>query len=289
MTQTTDPGFNADLWHLLFGVGHPALLAKQGAFRTEGVPPRCKLCLAPFGELPEGGWSDEHPGPSNRNPRYCSLCDVFIRANPGGAKVTMSVVFADVRDSTRLSEELPLEEYVRRMNDFYRRVTAVFVDADGFMLDVVGDEVFALFPAGFSGVSPDDAGKEGAELERARVALAAKKAFGAAERLAAVCRRGAEGDFAFGVAAHTGDMYVGTVGGAEDGIADIRVWGAEVNKAARLCSAARPGEALVSEATLDVAGVPAREYPREVLTLKGFSQPVVARRVGVVAPAAAPV
>ncbi len=280
MTQTTDPGFNTDLWHLLFGVGHPALIAKQEAFRAAGVPPRCRLCLAPFGEQPRGGWSEEQPGPSNRNPRFCSLCDVFIRANPGGAKVTMSVVFADVRDSTRLSEELPLEEYVRRMNAFYRRATAVFVEADGFMLDVVGDEVFALFPAGFSGVSPDEAGKEGVELEQARAALAAKKAVEAAERLAAVCRDGAAGEFSFGVAAHAGDMYVGTVRGAEEGIADIRVWGAEVNKAARLCSAARPGEALVSEAICAVAGVSAQHYPQETLTLKGFSQPILARRVG---------
>lgn len=278
-TEAADSGFNTDLWRLLFGVGHPALIAKQKAFQARGVPPRCKLCLAPFGELPSEGWSEEHPGPSNRNPRFCSLCDGFIRANPGGAKVTMSVVFADVRDSTRLSEELPLEEYVRRMNDFYRRATGVFVEADGFMLDVVGDEVFALFPAGFSGVSPADEGKEGAELEQARAALAAKKAFGAAERLAAVCREAPEEAFAFGVSAHTGDVYVGTVRGAEDGIADIRVWGAEVNKAARLCSAARPGEALVSESTRVLAGIDAARFPSQTIELKGFSQPVEVRRV----------
>jgi class 3 adenylate cyclase len=58
------------------------------------------------------------------------------------------LVFADVRGSTALSEELALEEYVRRINAFHRRTTSVFVQTDGFMMDVIGDEVFALYPPG---------------------------------------------------------------------------------------------------------------------------------------------
>jgi adenylate cyclase len=276
MTQP-NPTWNEDLWHLLFATGHPELIAKQKRFQQEGLPPRCRLCMAPFGTLPAAGWTDDHPGPSNRNPRFCSLCDQFIRANPGGAKVTMTMVFADVRGSTALSEQLGLEEYVRRINDFYRRTTAVFVKTDGFMMDVVGDEVFALYPSGFSGVSDSDGNVAAADLAAVRTATAAKKALGAARQLLELSRNSAEHELAFGVSVHTGPVYIGTIRGAEEGISDVRVWGIEVNKAARMCAQSGSGEALVSPELCEAAGLSTTQLAERLLELKGLSQPFVAR------------
>lgn len=276
MTPTTAT-WNEDLWHLLFAVGHPDLIAKQKRFQTDGVPPRCRLCMAPFGKVPVEGWTDEHPGPSNRNPRFCSLCDQFIRTNPGGAKVTMTMVFADVRGSTALSEELPLEEYVRRMNAFYRRTTAVFVQTDGFMMNVIGDEVFALYPPGFSGVSNSDAAVAEADLPAVRTATAARKALGAARRLVEIGKTGAPNDLRFGVSVHTGVVYIGTLQGAEEGISDVGIWGVEVNKAARMCAQAKPGEALISPELCAAADLDAAALPERLLTFKGISHPVSVR------------
>ncbi|HET7540352.1 MAG TPA: adenylate/guanylate cyclase domain-containing protein [Polyangiaceae bacterium] len=269
--------WNEDLWRLLFAIGHPDLIAKQKHFQKQGLPPRCRLCMAPFGLLPVAGWGDDHPGPSNRNPRFCSLCDQFIRANPGGAKVTMTMVFTDVRGSTALAESLGLEEYVRRINAFYRRTTSVFVETDGFMMDVVGDEVFALYPSGFSGVSEADSGVSEADLPTVRTATAAKKALGAVQRLVDLSKNSAENELTFGVAVHTAPVYIGTIRGAEEGISDVRVWGIEVNKAARMCAQSGPGEALLSAELCEAAGFDAAELPTRVLELKGISQPVRAR------------
>lgn len=276
MTQPTTT-WNEDLWHLLFATGHPDLIAKQKRFQQQGLPPRCRLCMAPFGTLPAAGWTDDHPGPSNRNPRFCSLCDQFIRANPGGAKVTMTMVFADVRGSTALSEKLGLEEYVRRINDFYRRTTAVFVKTDGFMMDVVGDEVFALYPSGFSGVSDSDGNVAAADLPAVRTATAAKKALGAARQLVELSKNGAANELAFGVSVHTGPVYIGTIRGAEEGISDVRVWGIEVNKAARMCAQSASGEALVSPELCAASGLSTADLPERLLELKGLSQPFSAR------------
>src|SRR4051812_24919141 len=254
MTQLTTT-WNEDLWRLLFATGHPELIAKQKRFQKQGLPPRCRMCLAPFGTLPVAGWADDHPGPSNRNPRFCSLCDHFIRENPGGAKVMMTMVFTDVRGSTALAETLGLEEYVRRINDFYRRTTTVFVETDGFMMDVVGDEVFALYPSGFSGVSDADAAVSEAELPAVRAATAARKALGAARRLVKICQQSAANELSFGISVHTGPVYIGTIRGAEEGISDVRVWGIEVNKAARMCAQSASGEALVSPELCAAAGL----------------------------------
>lgn len=269
--------FNKELWHTIFAVGHPVLIGKQRAFRAQGRPPRCKLCLAPFGESTGFGGSPDQPGPSNRNPRYCSLCDVFIRENPGGAKIRLSMVFADVRDSTRLAEQLELEEYVRRMNHFYAEATTAFVETDGFMMDVVGDEVFALYPAGFSGMSEnDDEGASENELVEKRQRVAARKAADAARRLV-VKGRGGAGAFSFGIGVHTADVFIGTVRGAEEGICDVRVWGLEVIKAARLGSASAGGEALFSEAACLAAGLDSEMLERRELQLKGIRDAVRVR------------
>ncbi len=272
-TQTA-PDFNEELWYTIFGVGHPLLIGKQQTFRTQGTPPRCKLCLAPFGENPEFGGTPDQPGPSNRNPRYCSLCDVFIRENPGGAKVKLSMVFADVRDSTKLAEELELREYVRLMNKFYGDTTRAFIDTDGFMLEVVGDEVFALYPTGFSGVSAgDDAVVDEAKLVKEREGVAAAKAVDAARRLVTISEGGADG-FAFGIGIHTAEVFIGTVRGAEEGIVDVRVWGPEVIKTARLSAAARAGEALISDETCKAAGLDTASLERREMELKGLADVV---------------
>jgi adenylate cyclase len=268
--------WNEDLWRLLFATGHPDLIAKQKRFQKQGIPPRCRLCMAPFGELPASGWADDHPGPSNRNPRFCSLCDHFIRANPGGASVIMTLVFVDVRGSTALSEKLELEEYVRRINDFYRRTTTVFVETDGFMMDVVGDEVFALYPAGFSGVSASDSEVAEQDLPRVRTVTAARKALGAARRLVEIAKNSSADELAFGVSVHTAPVYVGTIRGAEEGISDVRVWGVEVNKAARMCAQSGPGEALLSSELCAAAGLSMTDLPERTLEFKGISRPVSA-------------
>jgi adenylate cyclase len=273
MTQEPSAHWNEKLWNLLFSIGHPDLLAKQKRYQKEGRAPRCKLCLAPFGDVPASGWSDEQPGPSHRNPRYCSLCDGFIRSNPGGAKVKMALVFADVRNSTKLAEELPLEEYVSLLNAFYRSTTQIFIETDGFMMDIVGDEVFALYPPGFSGVSDEDATLNDSEVIAERTATAARKALGAAKKLVHA-RSTLPSNLSFGTAVHMGEVYIGTVRGAEEGIFDVRVWGAEVNKAARLCALAGPGEALVSESTLAIAGFDQASSDRRTVELKGFSKPI---------------
>src|SRR6476620_5616979 len=101
--QDTPPPMTPEaLWSLVFSQGHPALQAMQEEFKKLPSAPRCKLCYAPF--RGEGGARMRKEGrePSNRNPRYCSRCDQWIRENPGGADVEMTIVFLDVTGSTLL-------------------------------------------------------------------------------------------------------------------------------------------------------------------------------------------
>ena len=82
---------------------------------------------------------------------------------------------------------------------------------------------------------------------------------------------------AVGVGIATGEVIVGSVGGANR--LDYTAVGAPVNLAARLCAAAEPGETLLNDATFAaVRGLVAAE-PAPPLTVKGFSEPVRAFRM----------
>src|SRR6516165_3924341 len=90
---------NEALWRTIFADGHPQLKSFQRLHSWLPSPPRCKMCFAPFRGI--GGLVMRLRGkaPANRNPRYCSACDKFIRNFPGGAEVELSMLFVDVRGS----------------------------------------------------------------------------------------------------------------------------------------------------------------------------------------------
>ena len=256
---------NEEVWYAVFGAGHPDLQKQHRFHKRLPSPPRCKLCLAPF--RGPGGVYMRFRGkrPSNRTPRFCSACDHFIRAHPGGAEVTLSMVFADVRGSTTLAEQVSPTELHRRMNAFYAAITHQLVETDGFMIDVVGDEVVGVYPPGMVGSHH------------------AANAIEAARRLVNLPPR-ESGDLLFGVGVHTGLVHIGTTMGADEGIADVRAIGDGVNVAARLSSAAAPGEALVSSASWEAAGESPEGLEERELQLKGRGEPI---RVSVLRRAAA--
>lgn len=242
-----------EIWYTVFATGHPDLQKQHRLHRRLPSPPRCKLCLVPFKGI--GGFVMGLRGkrPSNRNPRFCSACDHFIRAFPGGAEVTLSMAFADVRGSTALAERITATELSRRMHEFYAAVTHVLVETDGFIIDVVGDEVVGLYPPGFSGP------------RHAALAIEAGRQLISLDPSAA-------GGLPFGVGVHTGVVHIGTVMGADEGIADVRAIGDSINIAARLSSSAKTGEALVSEAAWAAAGETPVDLERRDLDLKGRTE-----------------
>jgi adenylate cyclase len=249
-----ESGSNTELWRTMFGAGHPLLLSYQRFNKRLPSPPRCKLCLAPFRGFGSIVMRWQGRTPSNRNPRYCSRCDSFIRAYPGGAEVEMSILFADVRGSTTLAESMSPTKFSELLNSFYKLTTSILFETDGFVIDLVGDEVVGLYPPGFSG-------KDHAKL-----------AIRAAQLLLQ-----AHYDVPIGIGVHTGIAYIGTMGGAENSIMDVRALGDNVNTTARLCSKASQGEALLSEAVCAQAGLVFDELEHRHVELKGKSEPVDVR------------
>jgi len=218
--------------------------------------PRCKLCNAPFqgvGGMVVGALFSRRQ--SSLNPRFCNVCEDFAKKFPGGAEVEMSMLFADVRGSTALSEQMTPIEFQKLINRFYVGSTRAIADEDGLLEKLAGDAVAAFWGAGF-------AGKDYV----ARTIRAAQK-----------IQKAMEGQkIPVGIGVHAGVAYFGAMGSAE-GLINISAIGDEVNTAARLASKAAAGEIIVSEVALEQAHMNTNELESRKLELKGISEQVSVR------------
>jgi adenylate cyclase len=251
-----------EMWRKILTEGNAAMVQKRGRYGRIPANPRCNHCHRPFGGI--GGAyfrATQHLQKSDKNPRYCTGCYGFLAQTPGGAEIELTMLFADVRGSTALAEQMSAAEFGRLLNRFYDVTTHILIRADAFIDNLVGDEVTSLFVPGFAG--PDHARKA---MEAAQAVLRATGHGSAVRPWIPV-----------GVGVHTGVAWVGTVGGAEGAAADFTALGDNVNITARLTQAARPGEILASAATCRAAGIDVSGQEQRTLALKGRREPVLVR------------
>ena len=252
----------AEEWHDFLSGTHPHLQRKS-PLRFVPSSPRCKLCLAPFGAPGTFVFSRLGFSPWEKNRKICGRCFKSIHATarrcPGhggdreiaGAEVEISMLFADVRGSSKLARSMSVMDFTRLMQRFYKVSKDVLIEGDAIIEKFVGDEVVGLFLPFMTG--PDHAGRA---IETARALLEAT-GHGAAD--GPWCPLGA------GV--HSGTAFVGIV--ASEGSADFTALGDPMNVAAHLASQAAIGEILV---TLDAAAsgaLAAEGRERRNLSLKG--------------------
>ena len=172
--------------------------------------------------------------------------------------VPLSVLFADVRGYTSLTEGISPAEVPALMNRFYETASSALLSAEGLLGQVEGDNVMGLFVPGLAGKDYPRKAVEGAS------ALLRSVGYGSDE--------GNWLDIGLGIA--SGEEFVGNVGGG--GYKDFTALGDVTNTAARLTAQAAAGEILIDAMTYQaVAG----DYPdaeRRELDLKGKAEPVEA-------------
>ena len=237
--------------------------AKPSPLRFVPANPRCKLCAAPF--RAPGALLFRRLGfqPWEKNPRICGRCFHYLemesRRCPGptdghnvaGAEVELSMLFADVRGSSKLARQMPASEFTRLMSRFYDVSKEILFDADAIVEKFVGDEVVGLFLPFMTGP------------QHARRAIDT-----AAELLAATGHGADDGPWApLGAAVHTGRAFVGIVGSG--GSSDFTALGDPMNVTAHLAAQAGVGEILVTPDAMGAAGRPTGVLEHRELSLKG--------------------
>jgi len=180
----------------------------------------------------------------------------------GGANQTITVLFADIRGFTSLSEKENPEKIVGLLNRFFSAMSEIIFAHGGTLDKYTGDGLMALF--GAPTATPEDAKN------------ALKTAVTMQKRLSSLNQElEAEGlsRISVGIGLHTGVATVGYIG--SDQRSEYTAIGDTVNIASRLESNALGGQILISEATAQAGGIELFTLiPQEPLIVKNRLQPV---------------
>ncbi|HEY6068266.1 MAG TPA: adenylate/guanylate cyclase domain-containing protein [Gaiellaceae bacterium] len=179
---------------------------------------------------------------------------------------TVTVLFADVAESTPLGERLDPESLRRVMSRYFEAMETVLESHGGTVEKFIGDAVMAVF--GLPELHEDDALRAVRAATDFRLALADLN--DELERELGV-RIGVR------VGINTGEVVAGDGTGGQK-----LVTGDAVNVAKRFEEAARTGEILIGDSTRRLVENAAVIEPRDPLALKGKSQPIVAWSVNAV-------
>lgn len=203
--------------------------------------------------------------PSKMNPNTCTICELMFSKVMQARKISIdaTILFADLRGYTSLSQSLPPDAISGLLDAFYDECASAIWEHDGLLNKTIGDAIMAVF--NFP-IRRDDHARQAVLAARAvqdrwRV------------RLASMIETIGLDDLnpSIGIGLHCGELSFGEFGQSHR---DLTAIGTVVNMAARAQSVAAAGEILLTQAVCtrvpaELAGSQARQYH-----LKGFAEPV---------------
>jgi class 3 adenylate cyclase/tetratricopeptide (TPR) repeat protein len=200
--------------------------------------------------------------------RFCLNCGNQLEAQVRveGERKYVTVLFADVVDSTGLGERLDPEQVAEIMNGAFAFLNASVKKYDGTIARLLGDAILAFFGAPVA--HEDDAER----AVRAGLDIQA-----AAREYAEEVRRNYGVDFQVRVGINTGLAVLAAVG--DEIRTEYTAMGDTTNVAARLQSAAEPGSVLISADTYHLVKQLFELRPRGGAMVKGKSAPIVTYEV----------
>jgi adenylate cyclase len=203
----------------------------------------------------------EH-GPGALRQRVDALLDAYLLDSQPIVGTQATIVLADIRGFTALTEAHPPSLIIRLLNRYFTIMSCVVKRHGGVIDKFMGDAVMALF--GAPRQRPDDA------LRALACAVEMQQAM--AELNLELEARG-EPRLYLGIAVNTGQVMAGSFGSIDH--REYTVIGDAVNLVARMEAFSLRGQVLVSEATLDHARDWVRIGARNEVLVKGHARPLV--------------
>jgi adenylate cyclase len=178
-----------------------------------------------------------------------------------GERRRASILFADIRGFTSMSERMAPEEIVSMLNEYFSVMVDIIIAYEGNLDKFIGDAMMAVFGAPTR--HADD------PLRAVRTAVAMQRAL--VELNEERDRRGAEAIY-IGIGIATGDVVAGNIGSEKR--MEYSVIGDEVNLAARIQSKSGKEKILICPETFKAIQGEVKTIPLEPVMLKGKSHPV---------------
>ena len=179
----------------------------------------------------------------------------------GGVNQTITILFADIRGFTRISEHAPPEKIVGLLNRYFSAMTDIIFAHGGTLDKYLGDGLMALF--GAPTATPEDA----SNALNAAVAMQ-RRVLSINQEL----REEGFPEIGVGMGLHTGEVTVGYIGSERR--SEYTAIGDAVNTASRLETNAKGGEILISDATAKAANSRYKLEARDAISVKNRQQPV---------------
>lgn len=227
---------------------------------THTIAHECRICGTmfdgPFGSLFHLLGITRSP----RNPNICNRCDGHMQE---GHIRELTVLFADLTGFTEMTNRLGAERSYEVVDAFFKMANEVLIAHDAFIDKYIGDAVMAIFNAPIT------------DVQHARKAIQA--GLGIQAGLASVAQAvGLPLQTRVGIA--SGYARIGRLGSADR--KDYTVIGDVVNLASRLESLAQPGEIVVEGSAFAQVRQDFATVLPEVVTVRGFANPVEIYRIG---------
>ena len=177
----------------------------------------------------------------------------------GGQLQTVTILMADIRGFTTISESLPPQKVVKVLNNYLGTMAEIIMAHDGTVDEFIGDAILALFGAPVA--KADDSARAIACALAMQAEMDAINARNIADGLPSI-------DIGIGI--NTGEVVAGNIGSKKR--AKYGVVGHAVNVTSRIEDQTLPGEILVAKSTLDACSL-ACKLGREIeLHPKGVSE-----------------
>ena len=189
-----------------------------------------------------------------------------VEVKKGGELRETTVLFSDIRGFTSMSENMPAQEVVDMLNDYFELMVEIIFENEGTLDKFVGDEIMALFGAPVA--HPDD------PVRAVRTAL--KMLDVLENEFNSVREKQGKPTLQIGIGINSGEVVAGYLGSSK--ALEYTVIGDTVNTGARLCSVAKAGQCIISEHTFervrdyfDVEELPMAEVKGKARALKIFN------------------
>ena len=194
------------------------------------------------------------------------LIEKMRSAKLSGERKPVTALFADVVGSTALAEQMDPEDWTAMMNEAFDHLSKAVFRYEGTIAQLQGDAMLAFFGAP---VAHED--------DPERAVMAALDMIAATNEFAAQLKRTQGIDFRIRAGINTGPVVVGNVG--SDLRYEYTALGDAMNTAARMQTAAQPGDVLVTENTYRLAREAFDAEDLGGIEVKGKSEPVHAYRI----------
>jgi class 3 adenylate cyclase len=173
-----------------------------------------------------------------------------MQVNLGGDRKVVTVLFSDIRNFIRISENLAPDQLTRLLNEYFTEMARIIFENHGSLDKFIGDAIVAVFGSLIELENPARAAVH-AGIQMMKALATANERWTAQYGVA----------INIGIGINTGEVFLGNIGSPER--MEFTVIGDTVNIASRFSGVAHPGQILVTRETLSclASDIHHRELP----------------------------